>query len=83
MSSYHTFHMKQMTLEIEVLHPIYVQKKTIFKHFGWLAVEYVNIFRQDASGILFTEIVDFEHVGWLAIEDVDSFRQDFSNFSFT
>jgi hypothetical protein len=33
-----------MNLALEVVHPIYVQKITIFGLVGWLAFEHVDIF---------------------------------------
>ena len=43
-----------MNLELEVLQSIYVQQIMIFGHVVWLAIEDMDIFRQDVLGFSHT-----------------------------
>ena len=49
MSMYQQFYIKQIKFELETVQPIYIQKINV-GYAGWLAIEDVNIFRQDVSG---------------------------------
>ena len=68
-----------MNLELGVVHPIYVQRITIFGHVGWLAIKDVNILHQDVSGFA-CYLNDKYWACLLDIEDVDIFCKDFSIF---